>query len=352
MKTCLASLYLSTALLAAAAAQEAPDMAPADMSPAKEVARFEPLIGNWVGEGKMKEPRGVETAWVAKMTYQWCLNKHFVQQDFEVRFEGLVTPMTFRNYLGWDREQRRYVSILASNEGHVRIHPVTFLPDGTMLQVKEQSQAGTPYAERAKTKVDGDSLSMIIDVLMAEGESLTMIDSNFRRADEAFEVDWGEDSWSDAVPHAQLKRVGAMRGMYAMEAEMIMVPGAPAVAVAGRDIITKVWNGNVIYQRTEGSAEGAPQPYESHSFWGWDQQARCVRVVFVDSMGQLGQMLARWVDDQLVTTGSRTIGGVPTTQRYILKFGRKGQLRSGVGHTVMGLMDPFVSFKSTYKRRG
>lgn len=56
------------------------------MSPAKELAKFEPLIGDWTGTGKMTEGNGVATNWTAETTYQWCLNKHFVQQDFELRF--------------------------------------------------------------------------------------------------------------------------------------------------------------------------------------------------------------------------------------------------------------------------
>jgi len=107
-----------------------------------------------------------------------------------------------------------------------------------------------------------------------------------------------------------------------------------------------------MFARTEGYFEGAPDAYEAHAFWGWHQQAGCMRVVFVDSMGVAGQMDARWVEGKLVSTSNGTMGGVPTTQRFVLTFGRKGQLKGAVVYTVTGVMDPFVSFKATYKKRG
>src|SRR5690606_14972477 len=163
MNTRLASILFPILLVTSVSAQEAPDM-----SPAKELAKLEPLIGNWAGTGKMAEPGGTSTDWTAKGTYQWCLNKHFVQEDFEVRFEGNPVPMLFRNYLGWDKEGQRYVSVLATNEGIVRLNAVSFLEDGTMLQMMTHQQEGVPYIERARTKVTGDSMSLVIDVLMSE----------------------------------------------------------------------------------------------------------------------------------------------------------------------------------------
>jgi len=68
-------------------------------------------------------------------------------------------------------------------------------------------------------------------------------------------------------------------------------------------------------------------------------------------MGEVGEMLVHWVENDLVSTGTNTIGGVPMTQRYTMKLGRKGELKSVVGTTLFGAMEPFVSFKATYRKQ-
>ena len=76
MKTRLAAALLPALLAAPLFAQEPPDM-----SPAKELKKFEPMIGNWAGTGTFKEPTGQESKWSAKSTQKWVLNNHFVQED-------------------------------------------------------------------------------------------------------------------------------------------------------------------------------------------------------------------------------------------------------------------------------
>jgi hypothetical protein len=58
-------------------------------------------------------------------------------------------------------------------------------------------------------------------------------------------------------------------------------------------------------------------------------------------------MDVRWVADKLVSISSALQMGQPTTQRFVLNLDAKGQLKSGVGHTCMGAMDPFVSFRAS-----
>lgn len=320
------------------------------MSPAKELAKFEPLIGNWSGGGKMMEPGGASTNWTAQSTYQWALNKHFVQEDFIIKFEGMDAPMTFRNYLGWDRENQRYVSAMASNQGVCRLTDISFLADGSMMQMIIHRLEGVPYIERARSKVTDDSMSMHIEVMMQEGASVTMIDSTLKRSEDAIECDWGEDAWMGMTPNDHMKKLRVIRGQYEVKGEMVMAPGAPAMKITGSDRFMMIWDGNVMHGKTLGFSDDSPEVYESHAFWAWDEGRKCVSTVFVDSMGQIGQMDVRWVEDKLVSTSSALQMGMPTTQRFVLTLDRKGNLKSGVGHTCMGTVDPFVSFKANYVR--
>jgi hypothetical protein len=209
-----------------------------------------------------------------------------------------------------------------------------------------------PYTERARTKVTGDSMSWVIDILMPEGNSMTLFDSKMKRSEKSFEVDWGEDAWMGAKPNEQMKKVAVFRGRYGVEGEMVMIPGTDPLKITGTDTFSMVWQGNVMHGHTEGFAEGSTDAYVSHAFWGWDEQAKCMRAVFVTSMGEVGQMHVRWVGDQIVSTSSGTQFGQPMTQRFVITLGRKGQLKGGVGHTLIGTMEPFVSFKANYRKRG
>ncbi|MGK0519579.1 MAG: hypothetical protein ACJAUC_002280 [Planctomycetota bacterium] len=346
MNTRLSFVLFSALLVTSVAAQEPPDM-----SPAKELAKFQPLIGNWEGAGKMMEPTGDSTNWTSKSTYQWVLNKHFVQEDFLIKFEGMDASMTFRNYLGWDRENQRYVTAVATNQGVCRLNTVSILPDGTLMQMITHGLQGVPYIERARIKVTGDSLAMQIDVLMAEDASTMMIDSKLTRSEKSFECDWGEGAWMGMAPNEHMNKLRVICGQYETKGEMVMVPGMPAMKITGTDRFEMVWGGNVMHGTTLGLAEGSPEEYESHAFWAWDELRGCISAVFVDNMGQVGQMDVRWVADKLVSISSALQMGQPTTQRFVLNLDAKGQLKSGVGHTCMGAMDPFVSFRASYVKK-
>jgi len=350
MKTRLAillpALCAASLLATPLTAQEPPDM-----SPAKELKKLEPLIGNWAGSGVMNEPSGQKSPWTAKATCQWALNNHFVQEDWEFKFDGLEGPIVYRNYLGWDKEGERYVRVITNNVGQVMLTEMNLLPDGSMLQFMHNSQAGMPYTERRVDKIDGDTMTIVTDMLMPMGKATMVIDGKLKRCEEAYEVDWGEDAFMEMKPHEQLKKVGVIRGQYELKGEMVMEPGKDALGITGTDWFSMVWGGTVMRSRTEGHAEGAPGTYESHAFWGWDAKSKCMRAAFVSNMGEVGEMLVHWVENDLVSTGTNTIGGVPMTQRYTMKLGRKGELKSVVGTTLFGAMEPFVSFKATYRKQ-
>lgn len=320
------------------------------MSPAKELEKLAPWAGNWKGSGKMMEPGGVSSNWTAKSSCQWVLNKHFLQEDFYIKFDNLDTPMTFRNYYGWDREQGRYCVVSVSNEGKTRFSPVTLMPDGSMMQMIMHSLQGVPYVERAKSKVTGDKLHMHITVMMPENDAITMIDSEMTRTDETFECDWGEDAWMGAQPNEQMKKVRVLRGQYETKGEMVMMPGTEAMKISGTDRFMMIWDGNVMHGTTLGFAEGAPEAYESHAFWAWDSGRKCISAVYVSNMGEVGQMDVHWVEDKVVSTSSGVAMGMPMTQRFVMNLDRKGQLKGVVGHTCMAGMEPYVSFKANFTR--
>lgn len=342
------SLLLTTSLLALTAPAVAQDF---DPSPAEELARFEPMIGNWSGTGSMEMPGVGKRTWKAHGSYRWCMNKHWVQEDFTVSMEGDPTPLMFRSYIGWDRENERYVAAVASNEGACQFSEVTMLPDGTMLQMLVHHADGAPYTERARTKVDGDKMSMQIDMMTLEGPSMQMIDGELARTDAAFEGDLDGKAWMGAQPHADVTKLARMAGTYETAGEMVMMPGQPMMKISGTDVFRPIFGGTVVHGHTTGAAEGVPQTYESHGFWAWNAHNKCVDLVFVDNMGQCGAMQGWWMGDKFVSTSAAVMMGQPTTQRFVVAVDGAGHVVSGVGHTTMGTMDPFLSFRGKYTRK-
>lgn len=322
-----------------------------DPSPAEELEKFAPLLGNWRGAGTMKEPSGVETKWTAHGTYQKALGGHFVVEDFVITFDGMPTPMVYHAYLGWDREQQRYVSAVADNNGDVRLDESWFAPDGAMVQLATHHQDGVPYAERAVTRVEGGQLTLTMDMLMAEGASLQVAVGTMRRSDDVCAARFDAAGFMGHAPGAELSRLGRLEGVYDIAGQMVMMPGAPMQKITGTDTYRRVFGGNVLFATTIGEAEGAPDKYESRAVWGWNAHDRCITCVFVDNMGSVGSMQVRWAGDKLVSTSAGLMMGQPATQHFVVEVDGDGRCKSGVGHTTFGTMPPFESFRASYARR-
>ncbi|MFK7740711.1 MAG: DUF1579 family protein [Planctomycetota bacterium] len=319
------------------------------VEPAKELAKYAPLVGNWAGGGTMTEPTGQTSEWTAHGTYRWVLNKHWLQEDFVIRFEALEMPIVFHSYWGWDGENQRYIGVVTSSEGKVLLNTPQFLADGSMVTLARHVVETMAYGERSTLKVDGDTMMMNIDLLMPEGDLQHTVTGTMKRTDKVCDGDPTARVWMDAPVHEHIKRAGKMCGSYAVAGEMVMAPGMPASKITGEDLYESMWGGSVLHARTNGVSEGSDETYESHAYWAWDMASKCMKCVYVDNMGMVGDMDCRWLKDQIVSTDATLMMGEPTTQRFVVTLDDAGRLASGLGHTSMGVMAPFVSFKATYK---
>ena len=340
-----AALLLPLVLLSAPAICQEP-------TPAPELKVLAALEGNWAGEGTADfAPGAPPMPWRASGTYRWVLGGFFLQEDFEIRFEGIPTPMVFRGYLGWDAEGKRYVTVVANNAGEAAVHEMVMLRDGSMMQMMMQGNEGVPYAERSLLKIEGDTMTHSIDLLLDQGASRQMVDGKFRRVDAVHEGRFDVPTWNGAKPHADITRLARCAGSYTTKGEMVMAPGQPKMAIHGDDTFTAVFGGTLLFGETVGAAEGMPGEYRSHAFWGYDKRKGCARAVFVSNMGEVGEMEGRWVDDKFVSTMAATLMGQPMVQRFVLEFDAGGAVTRGVGHTIVGIAPPFEGFAATYARK-
>ena len=327
-----------------------PLLAQYPMGPAPQVKKLESMVGNWAGEGTMVEPNGVKTGWKGHGTYQWTLNGHWLREDFRFDFDGGDTPILFRSYIGWDATNERYVVVQGVNDGRVLMHEVTMLGDGTMLLYNRHDMPGAPMVERARTKFAGDEMTMSVDFLMPEGPMANVIDAKFTRTDKVYAAQFDLGGFMGAKPADELKKMAALNGVYETKGQMVMDPKAPAMKITGTDTFEDIWDGTIIHGRTDGVAEGSPMKYESHAFYGYDPKAKCVRSVFVDNMGMVGQMEGWFMNDTFVSIQAGLNMGQPMTQRFVMWFA-DGAWTKVKGTTCAGAMEPFVSFDAAYSKK-
>lgn len=338
----LSILFLSSAL----AAQ---DPVP---GPAPDVAKFAPLLGSWSGTGTARfGPDAPTTKWTARGTYRWCLDAHWLQEDFTIDFEGMPTPLVMRGYYGFDRETGRHVVVNVTNNGVVQRNDLTFLPDGTMVQVLRMDEAGAPYCERSLFKLEGDEIVHSVDLLMPQGPSLTIVEGRMKRATEAFDGAWDTKPFQPGEIAEPVTRLARSAGTYDLAGEVLMAPGAPPMKIRGTDAFRPVFGGLVLHGTTTGSAEGVPGTYRGDVFWAFDKARKCLVAAYVSNMGEVATMDAWFVDGKLVSTSHGTMRGTPMVQRMVMEMDAEGRPSRVLSHSCVGDKPPFESFRATYTKK-
>lgn len=337
-----ASLFAAVVLLPVAVAQQGMP------EPAPELKKFAPMVGSWAGSGTASMGPGAPTKWTARGSYGWCLDGQFLQEDFEITFEGMSMPMVFRAYYGWDREHGRYVSAIANNAGVAELHEVYWLADGTMMQMMRQHQAGLPYAERTHARVVGEAMQTTIDVLMPEQASTQVVEGTLTRTDTAYTVDWKAKGWQGAMPAPELQQLLRSAGDYDVTGAVVMGPGLPEAKITGTDAFRGVFGDTLFHGSTIGSMEGTPGTYRGEVFWSFDAVRKCLHAVYVSNMGEVMAMDGWWVGDQLVSSFAGTMGGTPLVQQMVMSFDDEGRARDALSRSISGAGAPFESFRAKY----
>ncbi|MCA8949870.1 MAG: DUF1579 family protein [Planctomycetes bacterium] len=321
--------------------------------PAPELKKLAPMIGSWSGGGVFNNPETGPDKWKATGTYRWTHDGFWVQEDFTIHFESLPVPMVFRSYLGWDGEKQRYVNVHAANDGHVGLDTMEIGADGAFVTLAMRDMQGTPFCERAVSKISGDAMELAIDFLMPEGPSALMVEGKFERVDAEAPDALQAGAFAAVDGKDEMARFGKSAGVYDIVGSMVPAPGAPPMAIRGTDTDRMIFGGAVMHAHTLGGSDGMPGEYVSDAFYGWNAKNRCYDVVFVSNMGEVGQMEARFSESgrQLVSTSAGTMMGLPMVQRFVVEVAENGAFTKGVGHSIVGTMAPAETFTCTYAKK-
>jgi hypothetical protein len=341
IRSCLTLVWIA----AAAVAQEAP-------KPAPELQKLAPLIGNWQGSGTASMGPGEPSKWQAHSTYAWALGNHFVQEDTVVTFADMDKPIVIRSYLGWDRENQRYAVVSASNEGEAGVHRLELEADGTMVQMISKFRDGKSFIERWSSRIDGDSMQLAADVLMAQDASKQVVTGTMQRVVKPAPLAMNASAFM-ATPVTAMQRLAKTAGTYDVKATMTMMPGTPEMKITGTDVVTLLFDGTIVHVRSTGTAEGMPDQYDAQLFYGWNARDKCITAAMVSNMGEVGEMTGRFTEDgrQFVLTAAATFMGQPCVQRMVLNVDSTGAAATASGHCLLGTAAPFESWKSTYTKQ-
>lgn len=317
--------------------------------PAPELAKLKPLAGHWEGSGTaIMDPSAPPSKWTAKVKSEWALGGHWLMSDTEIQFEEGPT-MRFREYMGWDRENQRYVNLAVNNMGEGVLGTPHFIGDDTMVLMMLNSREGTPQAERSVTKFGGDSQSFSITFLGPDGPASEGVSGKFKRVAKVEPTALaGAHALMPANP--AMAKVARMAGRFEVAGEMIMAPGAPAMKIKGVDDVRTLFDGAIVQVTTTGTAEGMPGTYEAHGYYAWDDTDGAYEVLMVSNLGEVMKGEARFAgDDTLVQTVCGLRMGQPSVSRSVMHLDAKGHPTKVVNHSCIGTADPMQDFVATYR---
>ena len=340
-------------LLVPFSATAAATQAEPSTSPAQELAGFEALVGRWTGSGTVRDKADAEAlAWTAESSIERILGGHCIREDLSVDFgEAIPGRLEMSAIYGFDAERGRLVSYAVSNfESGVSVADVYWQGAGVLVSfTTTKDAAGTPTMERRIVRVTEAGWTLRIEYSVGAEPTFTHAEGRFTRA-EADATAHVRDASASFVPApSEMERLGALVGVWRVEGEMTMVPGAEPMQFMGTDTYTVDFGGQILASHVVGD-EGPMGIYEGIGLAGWQPDDSCYRFAWADNMGMIMMSEARWADDRrLVFTHSRAMMGQPSVERAILEFGEHG-ITAFSSDRMLAVHAAERAFEATYIR--
>lgn len=346
---------LITALTVAAAPALAQD--PPDISPAKEVEKFAPLVGTWEGTGEVSHGPGMPSEkWTSKSTCSWILGGHFVREDVRIDFAAMPNPLEFINLYGWDRENKRYVQIEINNLGVGRLNEVHFTANGKMITAATAVEMGEPVVERWVNTIGDGEVSFLGHRAQGDGPFYEMVKGTAKRTDKkASEVNIANAAFMPDIMPAPVKAISKLDGMigdYKMKGWFMPAPGADKMEFSGTETVRKIFGGTVIEMVTKGDKTPEfPIAYEGYSWMAWNDHTQCFDVTYANNMGEVSIQQGRKQGNKMIMNAAAMYQGQPTSARGVLELAEDGSFHSITGHHLTGTEKPMLVFEGTYTKQ-
>ena len=285
------SSYLSIAILIANVLP-AQDSLEQMMTPAKETKKFDVFLGSWEGSGTAKgSPDGEAMRFTVTADARRVLGGHFVREDSLFTFVGMEgSSIAFRSYHGWDRENKRYMSIQMGNDGSVQTTEMDWVDDKTIVSGNKVKMAGQVFYERyvvnfaekdRYTLVGHRSVGAGKPFVHIQGEyrrkTLTIANASVRPKPLPIESQGAFGPTAKALPFAR-----RIAGHYRMKGSMIPAPGAPKMTISAEEIVKPIFGDSILLFRTKGEPSGGFS-YEGVSALAFDPVGNRHKMVYVNN---------------------------------------------------------------------
>ena len=325
-----------------------PAQAPA--APPKEMARFEKLLGTWIGSGTTRmSPEEPEAPWTSRSTTKKVMGGHFIRDDTLIDIKGQV-PMNlaFITFYAWDATQSRYMVYSVTNMGELQVTELEWTDDNTIVQQSLTHREGKNVFERWVTKIKGDEVTFEGSTAGATGGLWTMVKGKMTRSKDAEPVSLDKaGAMAMMKPGEEMKRLARMAGNYTLKGSWSMSPDQKAQTFDGTELVRPIFGGLVVESRSAG--EG----YEEYSASVWNPRQKRYVSIGLNSWGLHHRITGFWASDQdLVFTFEGEMMGQKLVTRSVLRVDKNGQAIASYGHMISGASDPFKSFEATYSAKG
>lgn len=292
--------------------------------PAPELSAFRPLVGHWIGEGRMQPagPEGPAFEWAATLDVTPVLAGHFFQEDLAVDL-GDAGEYRARTWYGWDTERARYVACSVDNEGGAGVTRVHFTREGALITARASEMAnGDVSVQRSVLRITADAWEhTVLQSVDGAPESL-LVQGTFHRVEgppERAEIDLDEHAGPEGLDE-DMRPLAPLVGRWRVEGEMVPMPGMDPVAIAGTETTLPAFGGRALLSRVVGQ----PQDYEAVTLVWADRVRGGFHSVLADSTGAFVESELHVLEGHMVQVHAGTFLGQPYAERTVLSLGDSG----------------------------
>ncbi len=321
--------------------------------PAAELAKLEPMLGSFEGEGVVTEgPGAKKTRWRSRSHVRKGFGGHWLVEDTVIEFDAdmKMPALYFRSFTGFDRERRRFVTLMLSNMGTVSKADLDVLGGGRFAHTSVRRAEGRLVVERSISTYDARGCRFKSMYGRAGAPEITMLEGTLRRV-EKVEVGVVEAAFPPEIPKERIEALAPLFGRYELEGSMVPAPGAPKIPVSGVEEISPICGGQLVAFEAQGAPVG-DFSYRGFVALAWNGEESRYEAIYVNNVGEGGWFEAALdpARGALVFVRAGPMMGVLSAQRSVLRFTRKAGLIESIDLVAPGAGRPYTAFAAEFRR--
>ncbi len=326
------------------------------MTPPKELARYEKLLGNWEGAGEVVMSPGQDAMkWTSRSSCKKVLGGWAFQEDTRIDFamEG-APPLIFRSYYGFDQPTKQFRVMSFSNAGSPGMSRLLWADENTLVGSQSMMEDGQAVVESWRTHfVDGKTYELRITRAVATSAPFVHVSGRMTRGGEGFEVGPDTLALAMAEPASAMGRLRDDSGTWIIrKGSVVPMPGMDAMAISGKETISRILGGHIQMGHVVGDAvPGSPFVYEGYVYIGWSDQDRCYKSFTLGNSGEFMVEDARILrDGSMVFVSTGVLMGQPMANRTTLAYGDDGKTMHIRTTRLLGTGQPEISFEGFFEK--